>query len=188
MNLPAPDAAKPAWRAWAARRRRDGIPAEAGEAIVAGVAAWLPQAPPGVVVLFLPLGDEVDLRPLVERLDRRFALTRTPRPGGLLTVHPYEAPRERHPYGFDQPVAEAPVIPAKEIGVVLVPGLVFDVAGGRLGRGAGYFDRFLPTLEPSTARVGIVPEALVVDRLPAEPHDVAMTHLATEEGVRSVSH
>ncbi|NND03528.1 MAG: 5-formyltetrahydrofolate cyclo-ligase, partial [Acidimicrobiia bacterium] len=65
----------------------------------------------------------------------------------------------------------------------LVPGLTFDLWGNRLGWGAGFYDRLLAMAREDAPLVGIVPAEVVVDRLPAEVHDVAMTHLATEEGV-----
>jgi 5-formyltetrahydrofolate cyclo-ligase len=178
---------KAAWRSWAEREAR-AVPAEVSDSIVQHVIDWLPFAPVGVVVSFIAMPGEVDLGSLAGRTDRALAVTRTPPPGGLLTVHPFEAPRHRHPYGFDQPVAGAEEIAAVEIGVVLVPGLVFDVRGARLGRGAGYYDRFLPTLAPTAARVGIAPSWMVVDSVPTESHDVAMTHIATERGIASSSH
>lgn len=176
---------KAGWRSWASEELAPVSPA-VSEAIVAALAGWLPAAPAGVVVSFLAMPGEVDLSGLADTTDRRLAVTRTPRPGGLLTVHPIDAARHRHPYGFDQPVPEAPTIPVEEIGVVLVPGLVFDVRGGRLGRGAGYYDRFLPTIPGAPALVGVAAAAAVVDELPMEGHDVWMTQLATEEGIREV--
>ncbi|HDH02737.1 MAG TPA: 5-formyltetrahydrofolate cyclo-ligase [Actinobacteria bacterium] len=183
MIEPGLSASKSEWRRWAADRRQD-LPSS--RAFVSHILEWLRQAPPGLVVTYLAMGDEIDLAETVARSDRRFGLTRTPPPGGLLTVHAYESAREPHRFGFDQPVAESEQIPASEIAVVLVPGLVFDEHGGRLGRGAGYYDRFLAALTDDVFLVGIVPDELIVARLPDETHDVAMTHLATETGVRSV--
>ena len=127
---------------------------------------------------------EVDLDVLLP--DRRCAVTRT-HTGGLLTVHPVDVATERHRYGYLQPVASAPQVPLDEIGVVLVPGALFDRYGHRLGHGAGYYDRLLPRLRAGVPMVGVVPVALVVDDLPVEPHDVTMTHLATEAGVWPVA-
>ncbi len=183
MTRPRLSATKADWRHWAGDQRHD-LPSDA--AFVSHILNWLPNARSGVVVTYLAMGDEVDLAGLVCESDRRFGLTRTPPPGGLLTVHEYDAARDRHRFGFDQPVAESDQIPPTDIGVALVPGLVFDERGGRLGRGAGYYDRFLATLPEQVCLVGIVPEELVVTQLPEEPHDVAMTHLATETGVRSI--
>lgn len=184
VNPPSPGATKQQWRRWAAEARRPGVPGPVSEAVTAGILAWLagPEVPVGTVVLYLPLPDEVDVTSVIETAGRACAVTRTPARGPL-TLHPAHSPRERHRYGFEQPVADAPLADHGRVGVILVPGLAFDVRGGRLGRGGGYYDRFLPTLPPHAVRVGVVPEALVVPVLPTEPHDVPMTHLATESGV-----
>ncbi len=146
------------------------------------------QDPSGWVVFYDPMPGEIDLWPLeqVERSDRRplarFALTRTPSEGHLLTVHPAQATLERHRYGFRQPVEQAEVIDVCDIDIVLVPGLAFDVAGNRIGFGAGFYDRLLARLRPDALRVG-VSDGYLVSPLPVEPHDIPMTHLASEVGV-----
>lgn len=71
-----------------------------------------------------------------------------------------------------------------EIAVVLVPARVFDRHGFRLGRGGGHYDRLLPRLAPRVPVIGVGCTARIVDRLPREAHDVPMTHLVTEHGVR----
>ena len=183
-RLPSEGATKQDWRRWSGAMRRPGIPEPLSRAVTAGIIAWLagPRAPEGAVVLYLPLPDEVDVTPVMDTVERGFAVTRTPARGPL-TLHPAGAPRERHRYGFEQPVAGAPLVDPGDVGVVLVPGLAFDRDGGRLGRGGGYYDRFLPTLPTDAARVGVVLEQLVVDAVPTDPHDVPMTHLATQRGV-----
>ena len=182
--LPADGATKQEWRRWARVMRRSGVPKPVSRAITAGIVVWLagPDAPDGTVVLYLPLPDEVDLTAVVDSTERSFAITRTPARGPL-TLHPADVPLERHRYGFEQPVAGAPRADHGDVGVVLVPGLAFDRGGGRLGRGGGYYDRFLPTLPRGAARVGVGPEQLVVNAVPTDPHDVPMTHLATERSV-----
>ena len=82
-----------------------------------------------------------------------------------------------------QPAANALEIKPEVIDLVLVPGLCFDKQGYRLGYGKGYYDKLLPTLR-SIPFVGITAEALIVDKLPTESFDVAMTHLVTETGMR----
>ena len=52
-------------------------------------------------------------------------------------------------------------------------------AGVRLGRGAGFYDRSLPLADPAARLVAVVRDDELVDRLPAEPHDVRMTHALT---------
>lgn len=66
-----------------------------------------------------------------------------------------------------------------EADTVLVPALAVDRAGVRLGRGAGYYDRSLHSADPSARLVAVVRDDELVDRLPADPHDVPMTHALT---------
>lgn len=77
-------------------------------------------------------------------------------------------------YGIAEPLA-GPEIPPHEIDLMLVPGVAFDGEGRRLGRGGGFYDRYLG--QPDAApihKVGLCrPEALV-NEVPTEPHDVAM--------------
>lgn len=141
---------------------------------------------PGWVVGYHAMDGEVDLAPLFAAADvGPFAVTRTPETGSALTVHPLRSPTERHRYGFLQPTAAAPVVADDLIAAVLVPGVAFDRLGGRLGRGAGYYDRFLARLDPSTPKIGIT-GGYVVAELPTDPHDQPMTHLCGAFGVLSV--
>lgn len=160
---------------------RDGGPGGSHGAAIDALARFLADAVPAglVTVIYDALPDEVPLDRLVQAAadpEQRFALTRTPDAGHELTVHPYGAPTERHRYGYRQARADAPTVADGDIGAVLVPGLCFDRNGDRLGRGAGYYDRFLARLEPSVLRIGITAE-MVVERLPTDGHDVAMSHL-----------
>jgi 5-formyltetrahydrofolate cyclo-ligase len=67
---------------------------------------------------------------------------------------------------------DAPTLSPADLDVVVVPGVVFDASGARLGRGAGYYDRFLaalPTAKP--LRLVLTLDEQIVDRVPIEPHD-----------------
>ncbi len=167
--------------------RRPGITESQAVATVDGIVGWFAGAglQAGSVVIYLPLPDEIDVTPVRDRVHRTFAVTRTP-PSGPLTLHSVDAPRERHRFGFEQPVATASPVDPSTVAVVLTPGLAFGPDGERLGHGGGYYDRFLLTVPDSAARVGVTVEALVVDGVPTDSFDVPMTHLATETGVRPV--
>lgn len=83
-------------------------------------------------------------------------------------------------FGLREP--PAPYLPAEAIGMastVVVPALAVDRVGSRLGRGAGYYDRSLAMANPSARLTAMVRDDEVLDRLPAEPHDVPMTHALT---------
>ncbi len=63
--------------------------------------------------------------------------------------------------------------------LMLVPALAVDRRGVRLGRGRGFYDRSLVHRNVRAPLVAVVRDEEVVDELPAEPHDVAMTHALT---------
>ena len=164
-------------------RRRPAPSAEDSQRVCEQVTGWLRTQPPVPTLVWMAMPAELDLRPVVDALaDREWLTTRTPS-SGPLTVHPYHSPLQLHRFGFQQPVSTAPQVPSGRIGVVLTPGLVFDLQGGRLGWGKGYYDRLLAGVPTESPRVGVTLQRRLVDRVPQEPHDIAMTHLITDQGV-----
>ncbi len=75
------------------------------------------------------------------------------------------------------------IVPLEITDLVIVPGIVFDSRGYRLGYGFGYYDRFLSMLGPETPTVGLAFEFQVVEVLPAEEHDIPVHKIITEERV-----
>lgn len=87
----------------------------------------------------------------------------------------------RHAYGMWEPGEDCPLVEPEEIGLVLVPGLAFDLSGGRLGQGGGFYDRWLAGFSGFTAALCRAP--LLLERLPAEGHDLPVALVLTEEGL-----
>jgi len=81
------------------------------------------------------------------------------------------------PYGIAHPKEEyIRPIPLDTIDLVVVPGLAFDEAGNRLGRGMGYYDRFLCRLPKECPTVGLAFDfQMIRDFPPLEPHDLSVT-------------
>ncbi len=73
------------------------------------------------------------------------------------------------------------MIEPNELDLILVPGLAFDRTGGRMGYGAGCYDRFLPRCRGVFAALAF--EFQIVDSVPADEHDVPMHYVVTEQGV-----
>lgn len=61
--------------------------------------------------------------------------------------------------------------------IAVVPGVAFDRSGNRLGRGRGYYDRFLSRFPGTT--IGVCADYRLVDNIPAESHDVKMDYVIT---------
>ena len=78
-------------------------------------------------------------------------------------------------FGIPEPRPSLPSADPKDIQAFLCPGLAFEKSNGfRLGRGKGYYDRYLALASDDAALIGVTfPERLVEDTF-AEPHDIRM--------------
>ena len=110
---------------------------------------------------------------------------------GRLGLFPIESWSELQPGAFQilEPAAELRRLPTKqltptELDLIFVPGLCYDLHGARLGYGLGHYDRLLAEVRPDCILVGLCFDDLLVQRLPSEPHDVAMNYIATESKIQ----
>ncbi len=148
------------------------------------------------VFAYLALPSEPDVSPLIELALSGGATVLAPRmDGDGLSFFPIESssgPFDVGPYGIREPPAtRPPAWPGSAIDVpaiILVPGLAFSPEGTRLGRGKGYYDRFLSSLLSNyvTRRngikiVGICAPERVRAYVPSEPHDIPVDCLWTEK-------
>ncbi len=87
------------------------------------------------------------------------------------------------PFGTREPADDvATRMNDADAATVLVPGLAFDHTGGRLGRGAGFYDRFLANPALRARKVGVGFACQVVERVPMEAHDAPLDAIVTEDG------
>lgn len=85
--------------------------------------------------------------------------------------------------GLREPRSDLVVIPLSELDAVIVPGLAFDHAGRRLGRGGGFYDRFLPRLHPRVLTIGVCLREQIVPHVPIDPIDIPVRVVISDEGV-----
>ena len=146
-----------------------------------------------VVLGFAPLPDEPDIAPLLIRAMAEGKAVAVPR---VDWEQPAIVPAQVRDWHIDLvadqrqllvPSADCPLVPVDAIDVILVPGLAFDRAGRRLGRGGGFYDRFLATAPARAARVGVAFEAQVVDSVPVGDQDCTVSALVTEAGTLGAS-
>ncbi len=88
-------------------------------------------------------------------------------------------------YGISEPAAtdDFPLVDPREIDLIILPCLACDYSCGRIGHGAGYYDRFLSYVRSDCAKVALCYEAVMEDSLPLEEHDVLMDAVVTEKRV-----
>ena len=70
-------------------------------------------------------------------------------------------------------------VPLDDINLVVVPGVAFDKKNIRLGRGHGYYDRFLSGLPNTTKAIGLAFDFQVLEDLPQDPHDIPVWRIIT---------
>lgn len=74
----------------------------------------------------------------------------------------------------------APISDYENIQLVLIPGIVFDKSGNRLGRGFGYYDRFLKQV-PGAIKVALAFDDQLADSVPTDVHDVSVDYIVTDK-------
>jgi len=70
-----------------------------------------------------------------------------------------------------------------DLDIVVVPGLVFNKKGYRLGYGGGYYDRFLAEAPETLLKIGLTYEELLVEELPLDEHDIPVEIIITDQGI-----
>lgn len=143
-----------------------------------------------VVAGYWPIATEIDIRPLLARLEGRGAVCALPvvvEAGAALQFRRWALIEdlEDGPHGTRQPVAAAPIVRPQ---IMLVPLLAFDAAGGRLGQGGGYYDRTLAALRsdgPVTA-IGVGYALQERAQLPMTATDQRLDWILTEDAMRQV--
>jgi len=138
------------------------------------------------IMIYLPLPDEVDISPVAlrgwqeEKIIAAPKLTWDKRHMLPIRIQSLEIGITPTRAGVREPTDGEP-IGIEALDMVLVPALVFETEGNRIGRGAGFYDRFLASPEFRGVSVGVAFEEQVVDKLPVEPHDVPVDILITDE-------
>lgn len=187
-------AAQAAWRArmkarLAARtagERRDA--SAALREVLAAAACWREAR---TAAAYCARNDEPDLHPLLEQAvaeGRSLALPRWNAAAAryeLALIRDFTAGCVPGRFGIPEPRPELPAVDVRSLDLALVPGVAFDVYGRRIGRGGGFYDRLLAGF--AGIRCGVCFTEQLVSGLPALPHDVRMSYLATPAGVRKAA-
>ncbi|UHA71991.1 5-formyltetrahydrofolate cyclo-ligase [Paenibacillus sp. 481] len=150
---------------------------------------------------YIPFGGELNIGPVLQYCQQagdHIYVPRTHAEQKQMTLHRWDSNLVMHTnaWGLQEPAPETELWPEaswSSIDVIFVPGIAFDADGGRLGFGGGYYDRFWERFkqfehdkEQATQLIGCVYSWQLVDRIPMEPHDIAVNVIITEQGVVSL--
>lgn len=131
------------------------------------------------IFAFVSFGDEVDTHKIIEHAlehGKRVCVPKViSKESGMIAVE-LESFQDLAPgaYGILEPVNAANAVEENSIDLAIVPGLAFDFAGGRLGYGGGYYDRFLSKLKDNAFKVGLCFDFQIIENVPTSKFDVAL--------------
>jgi 5-formyltetrahydrofolate cyclo-ligase len=135
---------------------------------------------------YVSMDNEVQTRQLIEKAFEDGKRVCVPRvvPRQQMQAVPITNPStdlEKGFFGVLEPVAHLQPVSQHEVDLVVVPGLVFDREGYRIGYGGGYYDKYLENLPSHCRTVGLAFHTLITDRIPREAHDKKVMLVITEK-------
>lgn len=130
------------------------------------------------IMIFYPLGHEVNLLGLLSDRDKNFFLPRVQ--GEKLLVCPYKMGDELSLSAFktQEPITEP--VDADILDLIFVPALMVDKHLHRLGYGGGFYDKFLSNHASNATKIVAIPSALMVSKLPSESFDAKIDIVVNE--------
>jgi 5-formyltetrahydrofolate cyclo-ligase len=173
---------------------RDSIDPEQRSLLSARVAANLWSLPEFVaaesILFFISFRSEVDTVPMISRAlgeDKVVCVPCTDSGNKAMVasrIIDLDGDLELGNYDILEPKGEClRPVPAHDIDVVLMPGVAFDLSGGRLGYGGGYYDRFLKRCGPGCMLIAVAFEVQIIEHVPCADHDARIHKIVTETRV-----
>ncbi len=146
-----------------------------------------------LILTFVSLGSEIETHPLLEKMlaDKKSVAipetTETSMTFRLLSNStPISEQLHHGNFGIEEPAENLePVKPEKFPAgtVILVPGLAFSEDGSRLGKGKGYYDKYIELVPAETVLVGYAFQFQITDTVPCEDLDKKVDYIVTEEKI-----
>ena len=135
------------------------------------------------VLMYHSLPDEVDTHSALDKLLAMGKKVLLPKviSDTEMTIHEYtgkDSLQPSEPYGILEPTTPELSIINCQLSIAIVPGMAFDRQGHRLGRGKGYYDRFLSQI-PNIYKIGVCFPFQMLESIPSESTDVVMDEVIT---------
>ena len=140
----------------------------------------------GAVFCFVSAGREIDTRPILDQTlaDGKMLCVPLCVADGIMELRAIRNLEELFPgaYGILEPPADSPALSPDQIDLAVVPCVTCSREGRRLGRGGGYYDRFLAAY-PFLLKIGCALTPFLTDCVPTEPTDQRLDGIATESSL-----
>lgn len=135
-----------------------------------------------VVAAFCALTDEPATEAVLRRWVEHGKRVAVPRvEGDTMRFFYYDpAKLQRGSFGIEEPSDEAELCPPAEIELMIVPGVAFTASGDRMGRGRGYYDKYLSQSDFRGYTIGVGYAHQLLPSLPTEEHDVRLDEVIVE--------
>ena len=146
-----------------------------------------------VVMMFLSLPYEVETTSAVSQALASGKTVAVPKVNwndhvmGAVELKTLDCEMTQDRYELRYPVQAQPVAPAR-IDLVVVPGLAFDDKGNRLGRGGGFYDRFLGGDMGAATTCGLALQGQLIEQIPIDVQDIPLNMLVTDSRVWRFNH
>ena len=132
-----------------------------------------------VVALFISLPDEPSTKMLIERLSQHKRIVIPRIEGEEMEFYDISEGVAVGSFNIMEPIATTPITPS-EIDVMVAPGVAFTRNGARLGRGKGFYDKYLSRNGFRAYTIGVCYPCQIAVALPCEEHDATMNLVISE--------
>lgn len=145
---------------------------EASRQIFSAVEALPPFNKAKVIALYSALPDEPQTLEFIQKWSKKKRIILPRVEGEIMQFYEYNAEQMQiGSFGINEPQGETPCPPA-DIELIIIPGVAFTADGKRLGRGKGFYDRYLSQSSIRRAyRVGVCFNEQILSYIPVDTHD-----------------
>ncbi len=140
------------------------------------------------ILSFYPMDTEINLTKLYFDKSKNWFLPRVDMKNKILHIYPYLNDKlEKSKWGVLEPIFNENPTDPKNIDLAILPALIADEHGFRLGYGAGFYDKFLPQLKDDCLKVVPIPQELFFKELPSDEWDKKVDIIVTQSKVYYVN-
>ena len=141
------------------------------------------------IFIYLSFGTEIDTKKIINRAfqDKKEVyipkIYKKDKSMKAIRLNSFED-LNKNSMGILEPIDDSDYINKEEIDLIIVPGVVFDLNGNRIGYGGGYYDRYLEDIKKVSNKVALAYDLQIVDFIDPEAHDISVDYIITNTKVR----